>query len=290
MFTPCLGFTVWYCVAPRYTMMITLPWPVLILVFYHLLDKTNLQTKTTTHDGAQYTAIGSPPQEEEDESSLRKGISSNKLSIYEKCCVAKEVSPYTLFLFLAYFAEYLSNQSIITTLSFPNAPFNPRDHYLYYIWTYHAGKFLGRSHFLIVSIIYPPLLPYIHVRKTWILAIIEIAHMMFFLLALWYRFVPHVSIVLILCFTEGFTAGSIYVNSAHTVSEMIDNQKKRELGLAFLTLGNACGKLAAGMLGLLVEPELQKHCLYGLKDGEFCHTRYKSGKGWSTNKYCNQKS
>ena len=265
-------------------MMITLPWPLFFLVFYYLLDKTNLQPATTTHNGLHYSALDSSQDRKEISPEHKK--SSLELSLYEKCCITKDISPYILFLFLTYFAEYLTNQSIITTISFDRAPFSPRDHYLYYIWAYHVGKFLGRSHFMLVSCVYPPLLPYIHIRKTWILSIIEIAHMLFFFFASWYRFVPHVAIMLILCSTEGFTAGSMYVNSAHTVSEMIDKPKKRELALAFLTLGNACGKLAAGLLGLFVEPELRKHCLYDLDKGEFCYTRYDSFRGWTTNEYC----
>ena len=251
--------------------MTTIPWPFLLLLFYALLDKEPIGKKEIIPGSEDH-----PPVEDD----------TTTFSFRDRLNVAKDIFPYITFLFITYFSEYLSNHAVITTLAFPNAPFKPRDHYPYYILSYHVGKFMGRSHFFLVSAINPKLVHYIRVRRTWILALIAFLHGLFFFLASWYRFVPRVEIIIALCFTEGFTAGSMYLNSAHTVSELIADQQKKEFALSLLTVGNACGKLAAGLCGLFQEPLLKKHCVEDLKLGEYCLTRHTRKAGWNKSLNC----
>ena len=265
------GLTTWSCLPPRSTIMTTIPWPFLLLLFYALLDKEPIGKKEIIPFSEDH-----PPVEDD----------STTFSFRDRLNVAKDIFPYITFLFITYFSEYLSNHAVITTLAFPNAPFKPRDHYPYYILSYHVGKFMGRSHFFLVSAINPKLVHYIRVRRTWILALIASLHGLFFFLASWYRFVPRVEIIIALCFTEGFTAGSMYLNSAHTVSELIADQQKKEFALSLLTVGNACGKLAAGLCGLFQEPLLKKHCVEDLKLGEYCLTRHTRKAGWNKSFNC----
>ena len=265
------GLTTWSCLPPRSTIMTTIPWPFLLLLFYALLDKEPIGKKEIIPFSEDH-----PPVEDD----------TTTFSFRDRLNVAKDIFPYITFLFITYFSEYLSNHAVITTLAFPNAPFKPRDHYPYYILSYHVGKFMGRSHFFLVSAINPKLVHYIRVRRTWILALIASLHGLFFFLASWYRFVPRVEIIIALCFTEGFTAGSMYLNSAHTVSELIADQQKKEFALSLLTVGNACGKLAAGLCGLFQEPLLKKHCVEDLKLGEYCLTRHTRKAGWNKSFNC----
>ena len=251
--------------------MTTIPWPFLLLLFYALLDKEPIGKKEIIPGSEDH-----PPVEDD----------TTTFSFRDRLTVAKDIFPYITFLFITYFSEYLSNHAVITTLAFPNAPFKPRDHYPYYILSYHVGKFMGRSHFFLVSAINPKLVHYVRVRRTWILALIASLHGLFFFLASWYRFVPRVEIIIALCFTEGFTAGSMYLNSAHTVSELIADQQKKEFALSLLTVGNACGKLAAGLCGLFQEPLLKKHCVEDLKLGEYCLTRHTRKAGWNKSFNC----
>jgi len=279
------ALTTWLCLPPRTTILTTLPWPFLVLFLYAVLEKKDeyASPEEKQSKGVKYSKL--PTDSDNPDSSLQ-----NDLTWKQKLSVAKQILPYITFLFLTYFAEYLSNQGIITTLAFSNSSFSPRDHYQYYIVCYHLGKFLGRSHIFLLSCTCSKLLPYVHVKKTWILALIEIAHLLFFFFASWFRFVPHVSIILILCFTEGFVAGSMYVNSAYTVSEVVIHPKQREFALGLLTLGNGLGKLCAGLLGLHVEPQLKKHCVYELELQDECITRYQHASGWTTNMHCHVNS
>ena len=78
----------------------------------------------------------------------------------------------------------------------------------------------------------------------------------------------------------------MYLNSAHTVSDLITHPEKRVFALCLLTVGNACGKLTAGLIGLFQEPFLTKHCIEELKLGEHCLTRHARKAGWNKNLNC----
>ena len=247
------------------------------------MEKKDIDSNAKGHGGGGYEKL---PLSENTSSDEQNATPEHGLTWEEKFSVTKQILPYITFLFLTYFAEYLSNHSVITTLAFSNSSFSPRDHYQYYIVCYQVGKFLGRSHIFLLSCTCSKVVPYVRVKKTWIFALIEMAHLMFFTFASWFRFVPHVSIVLILCVTEGFVAGSMYVNSAHTVSEVVSDPKQREFALGLLTIGNGIGKLTAGLVGLHLEPQLKIHCVYDLELQDQCITRYSTESGWETNMRC----
>ncbi|KAJ7377893.1 battenin CLN3 protein [Desmophyllum pertusum] len=276
------GLTTWACLAPRTAISTTIPWPLLVLLIYAILEKKDIDSKATEGGDVKYEKLPSS----EDDSDKQDPTIENGLTWKDKFAVAKQILPFITYLFLTYFAEYLSNQAIITTLAFSNSSFSSRDHYQYYIVCYQVGKFLGRSHIFLLSCTCSKVIPYVRVKRTWILALIEIAHMLFFLFASWYRFVPHVSIILILCVTEGFVAGSMYINSAYGVSEVISDPKQREFALGLLTIGNGLGELTAGFVGLHVEPRLKEHCVYDLELRDQCITRYPQQSGWATSKHC----
>ena len=251
----------------------------LIVVSFYILPRDHLpgkQTREISHGGIKYVPL------ESNADSMPQESSKPKLSWKEMFSVAVKIYPFVTCMFLAYYAKYLANQAVITTLAFSGAPFSPRDHFLYYMLMYHSGKFLGRSHILIASCACPKIVPFIRVQKTWILALIECCHLLFFLMASWFRFFSSVWIVLILCFTEGFTAGSIYVNTIHTVSEQFLDHRRGEFALSLLMVGNDAGVLSAGLMGLYVEPILKSHCFDELEGGIYCLTRHAGTAGWYT--------
>ncbi|EDO45680.1 predicted protein, partial [Nematostella vectensis] len=115
----------------------------------------------------------------------------------ELCAYAvRGILPIMLSVIFAWIAEYLIIQAVITTIAFTNAPFPPRDHYQYYIFVFLGGELFGRSW-----------IPRLIIRRLWILALVEIAHLVFFAFAAWYRFLPSVAIPLILAFTAGVIIG-----------------------------------------------------------------------------------
>ena len=163
--------TAWTCLSPRTTIMTTIPLPILLFLLYALLDKEPISKEMAPVDNDQ-----NPPEED-------KLLDSRQtISFSDRLHDAKHILSYILFLFITYLSEYLSNHTIITTLAFPNAPFNPRDHNPYYLLAYHIGKFVGRSHLFLVSTACPKLVLYIRIRRTWVLALIAFLHGVFFFL------------------------------------------------------------------------------------------------------------
>ncbi|KAK3735668.1 hypothetical protein QZH41_002560 [Actinostola sp. cb2023] len=275
-----VALTTWLDWSPRTTMALTGPWPLFYFLLYALLNKEPIAQSRgkdlkMTHKKVDGEAVGTLEESE--------NISQNDANdLTKRLATAMTISPFIFFLFVTYFSEYLANHAVITTLAFPSNTISPRDHYPYYMLTYHIGKFLGRSHIFLITCYNPGLLKYVLIKRTWVLALISFLHLVLFLLMSWYRFVGHISLVIILCITEGFTAGSMYVNSVHAVTEAIGDVKQKEFALGLLTVGDATGKLLAGVTGLWHEPLLKKHCLEDLKLGMYCFTRHTSKKGWTS--------
>ena len=279
-----LASTTWSCLPPRIAIFAMTLLPILLLISFAALDKTSIDSHTMApqkeHQGHKYA-----PLEPSDEAGLPVQP-SEELSWGEKLSVAKRAAPEIASLGVTYVAKYFSNQGVITTISFSNALFAPRDHYLYYLLSYMLGKALGRSHIMLVSCTCPKVLPYVRVRKTWLLALLEVAILGFFVLDSWFRFVPHVAVILVLCVLEGFVAGAIYVNAALNVTEKFSEPQWKELGMGLVTVGNDVGKLLAALLGLVVEPLLLGHCVKELVLQDECFTRYTTRAGWFENLHC----
>lgn len=135
------------------------------------------------------------------------------LSVQEKFAVVWKMLPDLITIYIAWFSEYLIYVSVVTTLAFPNAPFSARDHYQYYIFALTGGEVVGRSYLVILSYIKADWAEKAKVPCLWGLAIIQVFHLLFFILAVWYRFLPSVWIILLLSFSCGAGVGVFYVNA-----------------------------------------------------------------------------
>ena len=111
-------------------------------------------------------------------------------------------------IFIAWFSKYLIIQAVVTTIAFSNAPFSPRDHFLYYVFTFRVAEAVGRSYLVVLPLGRRAKFPYL-----WVLAIIQVALLLFLILTAWYRFLPSVWIVLLIVFVCGLTVGVLYVNA-----------------------------------------------------------------------------
>ena len=68
---------------------------------------------------------------------------------------------------VAWIAEYLIMQATITKIAFANAPFPPRDHYQYYIFTLLGGELFGRSYLVLATSIKPELAAKLVIHRLW---------------------------------------------------------------------------------------------------------------------------
>ena len=164
-----LALTTWSCVSPKTAIMITIPFPALWLVLYAILDKSyisNEQQGAQKRTEIKYTSLKNSPEESANRPTTIRGI----FSCTEQLGIAFKILPFILSLFLSFFAEYLSNSSVITSIAFPDSKLHPRDHFLVYFLSYMLGKFVGRSHLFIFSFLTPEATEFLMCDKTWIFA------------------------------------------------------------------------------------------------------------------------
>ena len=261
--------------------MITIPLPLLVLVFYAILDKDYITNGPEGRIEVEYTIVPSASDTtEQTTTDTEKSLCSEQLRI------GRKILPFIIALLLSFGAEYLSNSSVITTIAFPNSNILARDHFLYYFLSYEMGKFLGRSHLFMLSCLPFDIIELCKCKRTWIFPVIEVAHLTFFLLESWYHFVSYIWIIIALCFTLGVVAGMIALYSPHAVVGHVAPDEK-EFALGLLTVGNGVGAFVAGLLGLVVEPYLSGRCLEHFSASkEFCFTRPQNMTGWASNIHC----
>ena len=290
LFVTTSGLTTWGCTSPKTAIMITIPLPLLILVFYAVLDKDYITNgsyrKPKEHIEVEYTIVASGTTEKAPDTADKVVTDPQKLPCGEKLRVGCKILPFIIPLFLSFFAEYLSNSSVITTIAFPKSHVLPRDHFLYYSLSYRIGKFIGRSYLFIFACLPRDAIDFLKCDKTWIFAALEVAHLIFFLFESWYHFVWYIWIIISLCSTLGLVAGMIVLHSPHAVARHIAPEEK-EFALGLLTSGNAVGAFVAGLLGLIVEPYLTDKCFEHFPTTkEFCFTRHRNTTGWDKNIHC----
>ena len=277
------GVTTWSCAeSPKTAIMIVIPLPLSILVSYAMLDKGDISNGeglgTKVVKKAKYTAV----------SMDELLVPSQRLSYGEKFRIGRKIICFIIPLFFSFFAEYLANSSVITTIAFPNSQVLPRDHFLYYSLSYCTGKFLGRSYLLLFAWLSKDLTEFLFCDRTWIFAVLEIAQLIFFLFQSWYHFVSFIWIIVCLCFTLGLVSGMIYLHSPHAVARHVEPEEK-EFALGLITVGNSVGAFVGGLVGLIVESYLIQNCVTQFSNSkEFCFTRHKNTSGWESNIHCSQ--
>lgn len=245
--------TTWTCISPNETMLIMAGSPLLYLLFYAIMDKKH--SKATCDE----------KQDDEIEGETH-------ITWKEKFTAASRILPLVLSLFVTYVCEYVTIQAVITTMSFSNAPFPPRVHYRYYIFIFLSGEFVARSYLAVISSLKPSLVSTFSIHRIWVLSLILLAHLIFLLLAAWYRFLHDVWLVFVLIFTAGLTAGAAFANAFVIVSETAE-PKYKEFAMGFATIGMGAGTFTAGVIGLLAEPVIREHCLLVSAVPDNCFTR-----------------
>lgn len=273
------AMTTWACVSPNATILIMAAMLLLIFVCYYVMDKKHLESPsspTAEHGGIKYTAIETDDLETETEESANEGNGNgDSLSYQEKFMVIGQMLPNLIPIYIAWFSEYLIIQAVITTLAFPNAPFRPRDHYQYYIFVFLGGEVVGRSYLVALSYVKAEWAEKAKFPYLWVLSTIEVLHLLFFVLAAWYRFLPSVWIVLVLSFTGGMTIGVFFVNALAFFRDRFDDRYK-EFAMGYIVVAMGGGTFTASLVGLVTEPLLRRHCMLLLNNDDYCFTRSKA--------------
>lgn len=236
-----------------------------ILVCYYILNKDRIKSHAiaATYTSTKYSVVP-----------LSKEGNPVQLGWSEKLSAAFKIAPYMASLCVAYIMQYLTVQAVFTTMSFPNSPFHPRDHYVYYVAVNGLGELVSRSYLGILFCLKPQLAVKIAINKTWILALLLTGIFALAVCASWFRFIDNALVVLFMSFLVGFLSGSVYANTLVSVRESIE-PRYQEFCLGLVTAGIDTGALIGSFIGLWLEPILRTHCQHMVSKGaSYCFTRH----------------
>ena len=234
-------------------------------------DKCPVNTSATKHEGLKYTPLNTSSNEELHVSSETK----LELSVRDKVEAVWKALPFALSMITGYFSSFLTLQSVVTTLAFPDAPFGPRNHYIFYTLSLMMGNLTGRTYALILVAINQNCSPY--TKHTWAFSSLLAVISVFLVLGSWYRFLTSVWIVLVLMFIVGLLTGLLYTNSYAMAGAGETIRTKTELSRAFVYSGLVAGVLPAALLGMRTELLLREHCMQITTRGAYCLTRNVNG-------------
>ena len=186
---------------------------ILLLGCYYILNKDRVKSHAiaATYSSQKYSSV--PSKEIHDPSSL---------SWSEKCFAAWKILPLMLSLCFIQLFQYLTMQSVFTTLGFSNATFTPRDHYVFYVSSYGVGEFLSRSYLGAFFCFKPLIAAKITIYKTWIPTIMSAGVFVLGICISWFRFVENVYLVMFLAFLIGTFAGCVYANTLVAVQQTVE--------------------------------------------------------------------
>lgn len=225
-----------------------------------------------------YTRLSS--QDTEDSAQDAENSTSGQKDYNWTCCdrfyVFWRTLPFWIALFLGEFCEVLILTSVVTTLTFPNSPFNPRTHYVYYTTASSIGELAGRSYGAIISLCFKINTT---TKHTWIFPGILAVDLFFLIFAAWYRFLPNVWIVFPLLLVAGLCEGALFSNSFSITPRGLSHQQV-EFCRGLLTVAYGSGILMGAFIGLSTETGLKSRCLQTGSPAEYCIAR--SMTGWST--------
>ena len=248
--------TSWRCLSPQRTLLTALPAPLVILVCYSCLNKDRMKP---------YALLSDP----------RKNgyalLAAAGLTWREKLTAALQITPLMLALLVTYVTQYVTVQAVFTTLAFANAPFAPRDHFVYYVLMNGFGEFIARSYLNAVLFINPSIVPSLIIKRTWVFAFPLLGIMGFAICASYFRFLSDVFVVMATCLAVGALSGTVFANTACAVS-MVAEPRFREFCLGLVAVGEFAGALVASVAGLVIEPALRQHCQSDFPS-ETCFTR-----------------
>lgn len=194
------------------------------------------------------------------------------LSLKSKFRYSCHFLPKIFQIFVSFTLNDLVVSGITTTIAFENSWLSPADHYKYYLMSSFGGLFLGRSYLGIVELIKPGTADKIVIQRTWLLVALTTGHVVLFVFASLFRFLPNVWVTMILVFSLGFWSEATYTNINVILGELGDN-RVRELSLGLSVYGVGLGNLIGSVVSGFVEKPLLEHCVRTVADSRLCFTR-----------------
>lgn len=169
----------------------------------------------------------------------------SRLSFGARSRLVAKLYPYTVPLFLVYFAEYAMQSGAWASIGFPPSDASSRaTFYLASNWVYQAGVLVSRSS----GTLWRPGL-----AVLWLMPALQVALLIFFV----FDAVAHVlysyALLLPLCFVVGLLGGGVYVNAFRLLSETSRSPAHREFSLGAATVADSLGIVCADVAGVLLQ-------------------------------------
>lgn len=190
-----------------------------------------------------------PDDEERDRlvGSNEKSEVTGRMSARERLLFVLDLWPYTIPLFLVYFAEYAMQSGVWISIGFPVDEEEARKlFYTYSNWCYQTGVFVSRS---------TGTLWQAEKNHLWLMPMLQILFLLFFiwisLYHVWYNWG-----LLFPAFATGLLGGLTYVNAFTLISRDIA-PSYREFSLAAASVADSIGVAAADIVGIVLQG-----CLY----------------------------
>lgn len=261
--------TVWATLDPKTAVLVSAVWPAIFLLVF-VISRGNLGLLRNTSIAGSFSRFERRKFEIDCRWTPRWK---------ERLASVWNSFHHMLMLFLVYFGEYMILSAILTTLVFEGSgvgpEFVPRGHFEHYVLSTMVGEFLGRAFISMLRAITPGF----YFTSAPILAFFPLAETIFLVLATWFRLVPAVWIIWLLCFIQGTACGMIFSNSYHTIARRFISQHII-FNITLASILETAGILTAGLLGLHVETLLKEHCIYRMGNMSDCFTRSMDSRFW----------
>uniref|UniRef100_UPI00358E1256 battenin-like isoform X2 n=1 Tax=Myxine glutinosa TaxID=7769 RepID=UPI00358E1256 len=223
-----LGFTQAH-ISPENTLLIMLVVPAFLIVSYWIVLVFPPECPAGSTCGFARS-----------QSNIHITAPSNRMTYREKWNVFQGLMSHMSYLGLVYLAEYFINQGLVELLYFHNISLTHDEQYRWYQALYQAGVFISRSSLKII-----------HIKKTWILALLQCVNAVFIFFAAYYRFLPSIFIVFPIIVYEGLLGGASYVNTFNNIRHEV-NENHCEFALGVTSVADSIGIALAGAIAIPV--------------------------------------
>jgi len=158
-------------------------------------------------------------------------------------------------LFVSIFCKQLLVSSVVATIAFDSVSITP---FLIYMLICGAGDLIGRPYIGFLSLF--SIEEKFIVRKTWILAFVQVFILIFMVFFSWFRFLSHFHSAVVLVMANSMLSGMVFANTFNNTGEGLD-VKERRFCRALLAGSLSSANLAVALIGLDTEARLLEHCV-----------------------------
>ena len=204
----------------------------------------------------------------------------SKLSSNQMLSLVWQTLPLYMGIFVSNFCKQLLVSGVVTTIAFANAPVTPRNQSLLYVLASGVGDVLGRPYLGYLS--WCGIEEIFVVRKSWILAFINVAVLILMVFASWFQFLPHFYVAVVLVIVNSLLSGVVYVNSFHNAGKGLSVEEKR-FCRALISGALWSSNMAVALIALDTESRLRNNCLLLFPEVS-CYTR--SPIAWTLSTSC----